>query len=172
MPEECPPDFDNLNCVPDHLTQLERIQAFNLIVKEIEADAEKADPEALARARVWLEKCGKVDPVSAKLLINELIKELSMFQYAKLMAVPKEKYEHVIAEWAGEMVPKITFDEWMKKLDDLVEGRLGLSIHDLPDMNFRDAYDDGKSPRDFFKEDFRDALEEEGYDIEALMSGG
>lgn len=39
------------------------------------------------------------------------------------------------------------FDEWMKKVDAKVSKRVGMSVHDLPDVPFRDWYEDGKSPK-------------------------
>ncbi len=44
----------------------------------------------------------------------------------------------------------MTFSEWMRELDSLCFGTWGLSISDLPDMSFRDVYDDGISPMEFF----------------------
>jgi len=38
----------------------------------------------------------------------------------------------------------------MCELDSLCFGTWGLSISDLPDMSFRDVYDDGISPLEFF----------------------
>lgn len=43
-----------------------------------------------------------------------------------------------------------SFSEWMRELDSLCFGTWGLSISDLPDMCFRDAYDDGVSAVEFF----------------------
>lgn len=47
----------------------------------------------------------------------------------------------------------MSFREWMKVVDKLCLERLSLSIHDLPDMLFRDAFDDGVAPEDFFEEE-------------------
>ena len=57
------------------------------------------------------------------------------------------------------------FKDWMKKLDAICYNRLGLSIHDLQDMCFRDAFDDGVSPEDFFEEEVRFCLETEYGDL-------
>ena len=35
---------------------------------------------------------------------------------------------------------------WWNKANALVEAKLGVSLLDLPDMPFRDWFDDGKSP--------------------------
>ena len=39
-----------------------------------------------------------------------------------------------------------TFDQWMQEVNRAVEHLVGLSADDLPDWNYRDAYDDGASP--------------------------
>lgn len=41
---------------------------------------------------------------------------------------------------------KMTFEEWMKKVDHLVMAKTGLSYHDLPDLNYHDLYDAGETP--------------------------
>lgn len=46
----------------------------------------------------------------------------------------------------------MTFNAWMKELDLLCWSEYGLSIHDLPDMCFRDSFDSGESPLEFFHE--------------------
>lgn len=43
----------------------------------------------------------------------------------------------------------IPFEDWMNSLDTIVSMAAGMSVHDLPDMRFRDAYEDGDSPEDF-----------------------
>jgi hypothetical protein len=40
----------------------------------------------------------------------------------------------------------LAFEAWMKKVDQACEARFGISIHDLPDYCFRDAFDDGETP--------------------------
>ncbi len=40
----------------------------------------------------------------------------------------------------------ITFDEWLKAVDDEVWAKAGMSHLDLPDWGYRDAYDDRRSP--------------------------
>lgn len=41
---------------------------------------------------------------------------------------------------------KMTFEQWLNKVDAAVESRTGLSRDDLPDCPYRDWYDDGVSP--------------------------
>jgi hypothetical protein len=40
----------------------------------------------------------------------------------------------------------VTFDEWMTRVDGVVLYLAGVSVHDLPDIPFRDMYDNGSSP--------------------------
>jgi hypothetical protein len=40
---------------------------------------------------------------------------------------------------------KGTFEEWMRAVDQAVQMKVGLSVHDLADAPFRDWYDDGVS---------------------------
>lgn len=42
--------------------------------------------------------------------------------------------------------PQTMFDRWMSAVDGHVQIKLGVSVHDLPDMCFRDYYDDGMTP--------------------------
>jgi len=50
----------------------------------------------------------------------------------------------------------VRFDEWMNKVDLLSRSWFGLSIYDLPDMSFRDAYDSGITPDAFMEESLPD----------------
>lgn len=43
--------------------------------------------------------------------------------------------------------PRLSFEAWMREVDAAVSRRMGLSVYDLPDVPFRDWYDDGTSPR-------------------------
>ena len=45
---------------------------------------------------------------------------------------------------------KTLFGIWLSKCDTVVESTLGLSLHDMPDANWRDYFDDGLSPNDAF----------------------
>ena len=47
----------------------------------------------------------------------------------------------------------MSFEKWMKELDLLCWCNYGMSIHDLPDMCFRDAFDEGVSPLQFFHDE-------------------
>jgi hypothetical protein len=40
------------------------------------------------------------------------------------------------------------FDRWMEAVDAAVEALAGVSVHDLPDLCYRDLYDDGTSRRE------------------------
>ena len=50
----------------------------------------------------------------------------------------------------------MSFSNWMNAVDNLCLNSFGMSIHDLPDMCFRDAYDDGMSPQEFFDDEVGD----------------
>ena len=37
--------------------------------------------------------------------------------------------------------PMPSFEDWMKRVDTILERYRGISVHDLPDCRFRDWYD-------------------------------
>lgn len=41
-----------------------------------------------------------------------------------------------------------TFEKWMSEVDDVVRGYCGLSHDDLPDWQWRTAFDDGLLPEE------------------------
>jgi len=52
-----------------------------------------------------------------------------------------------------------TYEDWMRRVDKCVEAIAGVSVYDLPDYCFRDAYEDGRRPSSVA----RDALKEAGW---------
>jgi len=44
---------------------------------------------------------------------------------------------------------EVSFEGWMKEVDQIISTATGMSIHDLPDMQFRDAYDNDDTPEEF-----------------------
>lgn len=58
-------------------------------------------------------------------------------------------------------MPELTYDKWLEVLDRTVIARTGLSVHDLPDVPFRDWYRDEMSPADAATQ----ALAEAGYPL-------
>ena len=48
------------------------------------------------------------------------------------------------------------FREWMQEVNDLCMVEYCLSIYDLPDMPFYDAYDSGQTPEEFMAENLGD----------------
>ena len=46
----------------------------------------------------------------------------------------------------------MSFDRWLLTIDGLCQMDYGLSIYDLPDLCFRDAYDSGQTPTEFMDE--------------------
>lgn len=43
--------------------------------------------------------------------------------------------------------PGASFEDWMSQVDRIVWQKAGVSVHDLPDVPYRDWYDDGVSPK-------------------------
>ena len=63
----------------------------------------------------------------------------------------------------------MTFDQWMAAVDVHVGATaFGLSVHDLPDIAFRDLYDAGETPA----EAAHAALEAADFPFDALTSDG
>lgn len=40
----------------------------------------------------------------------------------------------------------MTFEEWYRAVNTIVENNAGMSCMDLPDYCYRDEYDDGRTP--------------------------
>jgi len=57
----------------------------------------------------------------------------------------------------------MSFKAWMSIINALVGRFYGCSLYDLPDMMFRDAYDGGDSPLDFFNEYVAEEIESSGF---------
>ena len=47
---------------------------------------------------------------------------------------------------------EMTFEQWMAGVDKQVQRRIGVSVYDLPDWNYRDAYDAGAGVVDTAKD--------------------
>jgi len=43
---------------------------------------------------------------------------------------------------------EMNYEQWMRKVDLILVGRYGMSHDDLPDMRWRDEFDDGSNPED------------------------
>ena len=54
----------------------------------------------------------------------------------------------------------MNFMKWMDRVNDIIQGRSGVGVLDLPDFAYRDAYDAGESPSEVAEE----VLEENGFD--------
>jgi Family of unknown function (DUF5419) len=54
---------------------------------------------------------------------------------------------------------KMTFEQWMKEVDKQVSLLVGLSYQDLPDICYRDLYDDGVSTKSAAKQAIKGAME-------------
>ena len=55
---------------------------------------------------------------------------------------------------------KLTYEKWLNHVDVIVGATVGCSVHDLPDCDFRDWYEDETSAG----QAARWALEEAGFD--------
>ena len=62
-----------------------------------------------------------------------------------------------------------SFDDWMAAVDQLVNERAGLSVHDLPDCPFRRWFDDGVSPSGAARQAIHNAHDEGDDDEEDLL---
>jgi hypothetical protein len=56
-----------------------------------------------------------------------------------------------------------TFEEWMREVDAELNRLLFLDSGDLPDWNYRDAYDSGEDAVDVAQEVYSENLEEMGF---------
>lgn len=54
-----------------------------------------------------------------------------------------------------------TFESWMARVDALISVATGCSADDLPDVGYRDMYEDGRSAESAAKAAIRAAKEEE-----------
>ena len=52
-----------------------------------------------------------------------------------------------------------SYEQWMYEVNSACDLACGLSVDDLPDYCFRDAYDSGKSPKSVAKSAIRSAKE-------------
>ena len=50
----------------------------------------------------------------------------------------------------------MTFTEWMQEVDDHCMTKFGISIHDLPDLPFYDAFECGNTAEEFMEETLPD----------------
>lgn len=53
----------------------------------------------------------------------------------------------------------LNFKAWMRMLKQIVSQEVGCHPFDLEDFNFYDAYDNGYTPREFFEEEIKPAVE-------------
>jgi hypothetical protein len=50
----------------------------------------------------------------------------------------------------------MSFERWMQEVDGLCISEYLISIYDLPDMDFYDAYENGQTPEEFMAETIPD----------------
>lgn len=64
------------------------------------------------------------------------------------------------------------FATWLREVDDIVLARMGLSVFDLGDMLFFDAFEAGDSPEDFVLSTVADTMRENyGEEYAELLEG-
>lgn len=51
----------------------------------------------------------------------------------------------------------MTFKEWMRKVNVIIEAKVGLSADDLPDYCYQDCYDAGETPTATARQAIRNA---------------
>ena len=57
------------------------------------------------------------------------------------------------------------FLDWMKKVDQAISNRVGLTSADLSDWYWKDRFDDGASPQEAAEEFLEEELEEMGFEL-------
>jgi hypothetical protein len=57
------------------------------------------------------------------------------------------------------MRKKRTFEEWLKEVDAALRNECGMTHLDLPDIAYRDLYDDGVSPKSAAKKAVKNAMD-------------
>jgi hypothetical protein len=60
-----------------------------------------------------------------------------------------------------------TYEQWMDRVDAVVQDVAGVSVHDLPDFPSRDWYDAGRNPREVALT----VLEDNSFDFEEDDNG-
>ena len=71
------------------------------------------------------------------------------------------------------MNASLTFDAWLKIVNDELAARCGLGVADLPDWTYRDAYEDEQEPREAARMMLEDTMLDDGTrdeDIDALLN--
>ena len=61
---------------------------------------------------------------------------------------------------------EMQFKAWMSALNRQVTEAVGLKLTDLPELKFREAFDDGMLPEEFFDDTVREELEKLGFALE------
>ena len=62
-----------------------------------------------------------------------------------------------------------SYSKWKQRVDYICYERLAISFDDLPDiMNYRNSFDAGTSPEEFFEE-LVEELQQDGWPVEHLI---
>ena len=141
--------------VGDARTKLDQVRAAQAAGKVLGESLEEAD-DPIERARAG----GKLLYPSIDTVPLSTLDKGAKFHYPKSSTVFEKVGDTSIKDDGGRrwkagrhvaVVPESIdeaddkFDAWMRK-GDAVVSRQGLSVHDLPDVSYRDWFDDGMSP--------------------------
>lgn len=61
-----------------------------------------------------------------------------------------------------------SFEQWVEAVDSLVIAKVGLSVHDMPDMMLRSEYETGESPEEFFATTVKWELVDLGFAVDLM----
>lgn len=61
------------------------------------------------------------------------------------------------------------FDQWLSNVDGIVSAQMGLSIHDMRDRNWRDAFEDSLSPEEAVEQELGNMDDPESVMMEELF---
>lgn len=55
------------------------------------------------------------------------------------------------------------FGDWLRAVNKLLRAKSGVTLFDIPDIAYRDGFDSGCKPEDFFEDEVMTVLYEEGF---------
>lgn len=88
----------------------------------------------------YFQQEGNGQPRTTENVIREIV--------TTLKGLPVLDFELAKSLIQSAVIGELSFDEWERRLDFLLTGASGVGLHDRPDLDLRDAYDDGISPED------------------------
>jgi hypothetical protein len=142
MVRQCYPPYEDPNCLLDRLNSNDIVRLENFI--EGLVDIGNYDD-----ARKWVSKVKAADETAYFVVMDYLKDSLTYVKFMKLTQMPDLPIE-VFDEKATE---ERAFKRWMEDVNKIVEAKLGVSVYELPDMNYRDYFDEFVTAEDFVRED-------------------